>query len=109
MTTTPDPIQEAREAYDWTLGGCELDGKSHIDGCACASERAAAFDHLRAVILAHDEQVKALADATCDLVDADPCRFDHHGYCQAHYWLSDGVCPHERAKAALNAIRKQAP
>jgi len=34
-----------------------------------------------------------------DLVDADPCHFDHEGYCQAHSWLtSERPCPHSRAK-----------
>ena len=37
-----------------------------------------------------------------DLVDDDPCTFDHHGYCQAHGWMStDSLCPHARAKYYL--------
>ncbi|MFI2663382.1 hypothetical protein [Micromonospora carbonacea] len=37
-----------------------------------------------------------------DLVDPDPCSFDHHGYCQAHAWFeTDPPCPHERAKKLL--------
>lgn len=39
-----------------------------------------------------------------DLTDPDPCWFDHHGYCQAHWWMeTDPECPHERAKRVLNA------
>jgi hypothetical protein len=32
------------------------------------------------------------------LIDPDPCRYDHHGYCQAHS-LHSAPCPHEQAKA----------
>lgn len=35
-----------------------------------------------------------------DLVDADDCWYDHHGYCQGHS-LHEKPCPHERAKALL--------
>jgi hypothetical protein len=36
-----------------------------------------------------------------DFTDPDPCSFDHHGYCQAHSWLTEGECPHARAKRFL--------
>jgi hypothetical protein len=37
-----------------------------------------------------------------DLIDPDPCSFDHHGYCQAHGWMSTSPrCPHARAKELL--------
>jgi hypothetical protein len=39
-----------------------------------------------------------------DLVDPDPCWFDHHGGCQAHGYLSlepGELCPHEQAKLLL--------
>lgn len=35
-----------------------------------------------------------------ELIDPDPCWFDHHGYCQAHK-LHEKPCPHERAKDLL--------
>jgi hypothetical protein len=41
-----------------------------------------------------------------DLVDPDPCWFDHHGGCQAHGYLSlepGELCPHEQAKRLLAA------
>lgn len=48
-------------------------------------------------------------DILRDLYDEDePCRFDHHGYCQEHLWFvaptedignPRAVCPHARAKA----------
>lgn len=40
------------------------------------------------------------------LVDGDPCRFDHHGGCQAHGHLSlepGEKCPHAEAKEILAA------
>jgi hypothetical protein len=37
-----------------------------------------------------------------DMVDPDPCQYDHHGYCQAHGWLqTQPPCPHLRAKKLL--------
>jgi hypothetical protein len=51
-------------------------------------------------VAAHRYQRRAEAAEAIlrDLVDPDDCWFDHHGYCQAHGWLEEGVCPHKRAK-----------
>jgi hypothetical protein len=38
-----------------------------------------------------------------DLVDPDPCVYDHNGGCQAHGWLQ-GRCAHARARALLDAL-----
>ena len=35
-----------------------------------------------------------------ELIDHEPCRYDHHGYCQAH-GLSAQPCRMQRARAAL--------
>jgi hypothetical protein len=43
-----------------------------------------------------------------DLVDPDPCWFDHHGGCQAHGYLSlepGEKCPHEQAKRLLAELK----
>lgn len=47
------------------------------------------------------DKYKAVADAALDLVDPDPCRLDHHGYCQAHGWLQEGECVQARLKRHL--------
>lgn len=40
-----------------------------------------------------------------DLADPGPCEdFDHHGQCQTHGWLQEGVCPHARARDVLSAL-----
>lgn len=39
-----------------------------------------------------------LTEIVRDLIDDNPCRFDHHGYCQEHGWLREGKCPVERAR-----------
>lgn len=45
------------------------------------------------------ERIAVLEALVADLVDPDPCYFDHHGYCQAHAWFAtDPACPHGRAK-----------
>jgi len=42
-------------------------------------------------------EVETLRALVTELVDADPCRYDHHGYCQTHS-LHEKPCPHEQAK-----------
>lgn len=45
-----------------------------------------------------------LAQLVRDLADREPCEdFDHHGQCQTHGWLQEGVCPHARARDILTA------
>ncbi|MGA4867479.1 hypothetical protein ACPB9J_33130 [Streptomyces lavendulocolor] len=44
------------------------------------------------------DQVDQLIKLIADLVDTDPCWYDHHGYCQAHFWMAtEPRCPHARA------------
>jgi hypothetical protein len=53
-----------------------------------------------------DDDILDLLD---DLTDPDDCWYDHHGYCQAHFWLAtDPRCPHARAKDILAAARPAA-
>ena len=33
-----------------------------------------------------------------DLMDPEPCRLDHHGYCQEHNWMDESPCPQARAR-----------
>ena len=51
---------------------------------------------------------EALANLLYELVDPDDCRYDHHGYCQAHD-LHENPCPHGRAKSLLMVLRPGAP
>jgi hypothetical protein len=43
-----------------------------------------------------------------DLGERDPCRLDHHGYCQEHDWFNEGPCPHKRAKEFLAKMDENA-
>lgn len=47
--------------------------------------------------------VSAEGELLAELVEpqTEECRYDHHGYCQAH-WLHERPCPVERAKALLS-------
>lgn len=47
-----------------------------------------------------EEENQFLTEILEELVDDDPCWYDHHGYCQAH-WLHEAPCPVERAKEFL--------
>jgi hypothetical protein len=39
--------------------------------------------------------------------EPEPCRFDHHGYCQEHGWLAPGECRVARAKRVIERIAAQ--
>jgi hypothetical protein len=49
-------------------------------------------------------ELDKLKQCLADLIDPDPCWFDHHGYCQAHGWLQDEECPHARARKLLSEL-----
>lgn len=62
------------------------------------------IEELRQMPPAHDER---MAECLRDMVDEDPCDFDHHGGCQAHGYISLGPgeeCPHAEAKRILDQI-----
>lgn len=44
-----------------------------------------------------------LAAALRDMIDPDPCDYDHHGYCQTHGYLSEGGCGNAHAIEVLGA------
>lgn len=46
------------------------------------------------------DRIAPLRELLAQLVDEDPCRLDHHGYCQAHS-LHSPPCPHQVAKELL--------
>lgn len=48
--------------------------------------------------------VAFLVSLVAELTDSEPCRYDHHGYCQTHY-LHERPCPHERAKEVLTVAK----
>lgn len=53
------------------------------------------------------EALGAVLDLINDLVivEGDDCRYDHHGFCQAHAWMAvEPACPHARAKVFLKAV-----
>lgn len=37
------------------------------------------------------------------VTDPEPCRLDHHGYCQTHLWVGKGECAHSRARKLLKS------
>jgi hypothetical protein len=46
------------------------------------------------------DQLKGAVDLLRELVDPDPCRYDHNDLCQAHS-LDPRPCPHERARTLV--------
>lgn len=66
-----------------------------------------ALSDLREKVTDHSAAVDSLSSENAqlrllvaELTDDDPCRYDHHGYCQAHS-LDEAPCPHARAKELL--------
>jgi hypothetical protein len=61
----------------------------------------------QAVVDQHAE-IDALKRLLSELVDPDPCWFDHNGGCQAHGFISlqpGKTCPHADVKALLGVTR----
>ena len=48
------------------------------------------------------DTLRQARELLADLVDDEPCRFDHNGYCQAHYCSSP--CINARAQAFLAEV-----
>ena len=75
-------------------GGCQCP-----DPMEALDDEALAPHQLRAE--AEAERDRALA-VLRELVDTDPCRFDHDGYCQTHLGETDnGTCPMADARSLL--------
>lgn len=60
-------------------------------------------DYMRALLVARGQVVPAdvhrgAVDLLREFIEpqTEPCWYDHHGYCQAH-WLHEKPCPVERA------------
>jgi hypothetical protein len=47
-----------------------------------------------------DSQLRGAVDLLREMVDDEPCQYDHNDACQAHH-LQLRPCPHERAKTLL--------
>lgn len=48
------------------------------------------------------DRLKAAMSLLKELVDPEPCRYDHHGHCQENMHLTTETrCPHARAKDML--------
>lgn len=66
----------------------------HLGAFACCAAHASAND-----VPALVARVRELEGLIGDLADPEPCHYDHHGYCQAHWWFHiDLKCPHARAR-----------
>lgn len=53
------------------------------------------------------EDTDELISLIQDLTDSEACRFDHHGYCQAHGWMDESECPHHRATKIIVAWQQE--
>jgi hypothetical protein len=62
---------------------------------------------LKACTVASETLIRELLTVIGELVDADDCEYDIHGYCQTHRWMQTSLCPHARAKIVLETYRKR--
>ena len=49
------------------------------------------------------QQTSVLRGLLIELTDEDDCRYDHHGYCQAHS-LDIVPCPHSRSRTLIKEM-----
>ncbi|KOT94529.1 hypothetical protein ADK70_12730 [Streptomyces rimosus subsp. pseudoverticillatus] len=57
------------------------------------------LEQARRIAVELENEVARLRDLVADFTDSDPCHYDHHGYCQAHFWFqAEPACPHRRAR-----------
>jgi hypothetical protein len=52
-----------------------------------------------------DRCTETLVKTLAELVDSDPCQYDHHGLCQSH-GLHKRPCPHEQTKHILSTAKR---
>lgn len=116
MKTNHPCVAEMIDVENWSLFPCPAPGIVEREGewycerhdpervrkmhLAAIEERTKA-DAETARVQEERDKFKAVADAARDVVDMEPCRPDHHGYCQTHRWLQKGECPQARLKRAL--------
>ena len=82
---------------------CSICGSCGEEGCGCTHKCAYAFAHPD--VSERLAKLETIVEAARDLAKAfkgDPCRFDHHGNCQAHFLEED--CSVERLKKSLTAL-----
>lgn len=82
---------------------CSICGSCGEEGCGCTHKCVYAFDHPD--VSERLAKLETIVEAARDLAKAfkgDPCRFDHHGNCQAHFLEED--CSVERLLKALSAL-----
>lgn len=91
-----EPTDEMEQAYDHA--SWENPTRNAEEGVDYPNVR----DGLTAVLALVDRDQSAALTILADMVDPDPCWYDHHGYCQAHGWTqTEPRCPHARARELL--------
>lgn len=100
-------IQQAMERYkrnEYASGSSWQNTMDRLrDATVLADDRIALADQRR-----RDEADREkLIGLVEELVDNEPCRYDHNHFCQSHYCSSP--CTHERAKDMLAAIKHITP
>lgn len=78
---------------------CEAEMESRVAQAVADTQR-----QIESAVSDERRRIEEALELLRELIDPDVCWFDHHGYCQAHGWLTnDGQCPHARAKQLLAA------
>jgi hypothetical protein len=52
-------------------------------------------------VLTLKELLKKCREVIVAFVDEEPCRYDHHGFCQEHNWFSTDECINKKCKSIL--------
>lgn len=81
----PGQIKYERDTLIWML--IDITGEPKAD--------------LFAEAIAEIKKANELKTILSQIVSSDPCRLDHHGYCQEHLWVGKSECAHGRARKLL--------
>jgi len=77
-----------------------VDGPTQVTWCPLCRRGEYCPDNER--LMKQNTEINAdLLAALKDFIDNETCRHDHHGYCQTHGYLQEGVCHMVRARAAI--------
>lgn len=97
-----DEMKAARAETDVAVGDLEeklADARGALSMCETGA------GHMAVMLRNAKRRAEKMEAVLRDLIDDEPCRFDHHGYCQTHGWLQPGRCPVARARDLLAAER----
>lgn len=106
IPSEPDQTKYERDTLIWMLIDITGEPKADLFAEAIAEikklkEIREGATHWAGNAVHFQQEVNELKTILSQIVSSDPCRLDHHGYCQEHLWVGRGECAHGRARKLL--------